>query len=193
MSQNTTVVQQQSKGKLSVKTQTLAAITAMVAAVALPQFLHVLGAVTGQGNALGEIILPMHLPIILAGILAGPYAGAIAGFLSPLISFALSGMPGQAMLPFMMLELCIYGLCAGMLRNIKMPSLGKVVLVQLVGRVGKALAILFAFYALGNHVIPVASVWMGVKTGLPGMVLQWVLIPLLLMGIERMRKDEESR
>jgi len=26
------------------------------------------------------------------------------------VSFALSGMPGIAMLPFMMLELCVYGL-----------------------------------------------------------------------------------
>lgn len=192
MNQNTTVVQQ-SKVKLSIKAQTLATITAMAAAVALPQFLHVLGAVTGLGTVLGETILPMHLPIILAGILAGPYAGAIAGFLSPLLSFALSGMPGKAMLPFMMLELCIYGLCAGMLRNAKIPSVGKVVLVQLAGRIGKALAILFAFYVLSNHAVSAASVWMGVKMGLPGLVLQWVLIPLLLMGTERMRKDEESR
>lgn len=50
---------------------------------------------------LAKPFLPMHLPIILVGLLAGPYAGAIAGLLGPLASFALSGMPGIAMLPFM--------------------------------------------------------------------------------------------
>ena len=105
------------KPKLSVKTQTLATIVAIVAAVVLPQLFHLMGAVSGLGTALGETFLPMHLPIILAGLLAGPYVGAIAGVLSPLISFALTGMPTAAMLPFMMIELFVYGLTSGLLRN----------------------------------------------------------------------------
>jgi len=65
--------------RLSVKTQTMAAAAAIIAAVALPQFFHVMGALSGLGTGLGEAFLPMHLPIILAGLLAGPYAGAAAG------------------------------------------------------------------------------------------------------------------
>ncbi len=94
--------------KVSIKKQTVAALLAVVAAVALPQLFHVMGYLSGLGTALGEIFLPMHLPILFIGLLAGPYAGAIAGACSPLVSFALTGMPGSAMLPFMMLELCTY-------------------------------------------------------------------------------------
>ena len=36
-----------------------------------------------------------------------------AGALSPAVSFALTGMPRPALLPFMVLELAVYGLCAG--------------------------------------------------------------------------------
>ena len=95
-----TAIQTMEKPHLSVKAQTLAALAAIIGAVAVPQVFHVLGAASGLGTSLGEAFLPMHLPIILVGLLAGPYAGAIAGLLGPLASFALSGMPGAAMLPF---------------------------------------------------------------------------------------------
>lgn len=52
-----------SKTKLSVKFQTLGALISIVAAVAVPQVLHLLGAASGIGTALGEVFLPMHLPI----------------------------------------------------------------------------------------------------------------------------------
>lgn len=45
----------------TVKTKTLATICAVIAAVALPQALHLLGATFNAGSALGEIFLPMHL------------------------------------------------------------------------------------------------------------------------------------
>ena len=101
---NTMILRTMEKPRLSVKVQTLAAIAAVAGAVALPQIFHALGAAFGAGTALGETFLPMHLPILLVGLLAGPYAGAAAGLFGPLVSFALSGMPGIAMLPFMMLE-----------------------------------------------------------------------------------------
>ena len=85
-----------SRPRISVKFQTLAALIAIAAAVALPQVAHGIGAVTGMGTAVGETFLPMHLPIIIVGLLAGPYAGLIAGAASPIISFALSGMPPAA-------------------------------------------------------------------------------------------------
>ena len=106
----TTILKTAARPRLSVKAQTLATLAAIVGAVVVPQIFHTLGAISGLGTALGETFLPMHLPIILVGLLAGPYAGAIAGLLGPLASFALSGMPGIAMLPFMMIELCAYGL-----------------------------------------------------------------------------------
>lgn len=146
------------KPRLSMKVQTLAALAAIAGAVAIPQFFHLLGAASGLGTALGETFLPMHLPIILVGLLAAPYAGAVSGILGPVASFALSGMPGLVMLPFMMLELGAYGLAAGLLRNRKMPTVMKVIMVQIAGRAVRAAAIFISVYALGNESIAVASI-----------------------------------
>lgn len=117
----------------------------------------------------------MHLTILLVGLLAGPYAGAISGFLGPLASFVLSGMPGIAMLPFMMIELCIYGLAAGLLCNVKMPTIGKVV----------AAAILLAVYAFGNENIDVAVIWTSISAGVFGLALQWALLPLIAYPVQQ--------
>ena len=157
---NTMILKTMEKPRLSVKVQTMATIAAIAGAVAVPQIFHVLGAAFGLGTGLGESFLPMHLPILLVGLLAGPYAGAAAGMFGPLVSFALSGMPGVAMLPFMMLELCIYGLAAGLLRNVKLPVVVKVLLAQTAGRIVRAAAILVAVYGFGSESIPLASIWL---------------------------------
>ena len=62
--------------KLSLSTKAAATVLAIVAAVALPQLFHVIGAVSGQGTMLGVAFLPMHLPIIFVGLIAGPAVGA---------------------------------------------------------------------------------------------------------------------
>lgn len=178
--------------RLSVKTQTLAAIGAVVCAVALPQLFHLMGAISGLGTALGETFLPMHLPVMLVGLLAGPYAGAVSGFLAPLISHALSGMPMIGMLPFMMIELCVYGLTAGLLRTAKLPVLGKVIAAQIAGRAVRALAILFAVYVLGNTAVPVAMIWTSISTGLFGLVLQWTFLPLIVFRVENRNAGENE-
>ena len=179
------------KPHLSIKVQAMAAIFAVVGAVVVPQLFHVLGAVSGLGTALGETFLPMHLPIILVGLLAGPYAGAVAGLLGPAASFALSGMPRITMLPFMMIELCAYGLIGGLLRNVKLPTIVKVLVTQVAGRIVRAIAILAAVYVLGNENIQVASIWMSIVTGIFGIVLQWALLPLIVYRVENLKKAEE--
>lgn len=169
--------------KLSVKTQTIGAFIALISAVALPQIVHVIGAVSGMGTSLGEIFLPMHLPIILMGFLVGPYAAGIAGLLSPLVSFALTGMPTSVMLPFMMIELCVYGICAGLLRNAKMPAIVKVLIAQIAGRAVRAGAIAIGFYAFGTAVNPKVALT-SITAGLFGIILQLVIIPLAVYRLK---------
>ena len=176
--------------KLSLGTKTAATLLAIVAAVVLPQLFHVIGAVSGQGTMLGVAFLPMHLPILMVGLLAGPYAGIAAGAAGPLVSFALSGMPTAAMLPFMMIELAVYGLAAGLLRDVKMPVLAKVVLAQVAGRVVRAAAILLAVYGFGSTSVTAATIWGSIVTGLPGLILQWSVLPLLIFWVENRQKNE---
>lgn len=186
-----TAILKQEKTKLSFKFQTLAALAAVVGAVALPQVFHVMGALSGLGTALGEAFLPMHLPVILVGLLADPYAGAAAGLLSPLVSFALSGMPTAVMLPFMMVELCIYGLSAGLFRQVKMPAVLKVLSVQVIGRAVRAAAVLLAVYGFSYQSIAVSVIWKSIAVGVFGIVLQLVLIPLIIYRVENIKKHEQ--
>ena len=144
--------------KLSLGTKTAATLLAIVAAVVLPQLFHVIGAVSGLS--------------------AGPAGGAIAGAAAPLVSFLLSGMPMLAMLPLMMVELCAYGLVAGLLRGIKLPSLAKVVIAQLAGRVVLTAATAIAVFAFGSSKAIAATWTSDLAAGLPGLALQWALIPL---------------
>ncbi|MBQ4066454.1 MAG: ECF transporter S component [Clostridia bacterium] len=182
-------VQTVSKNSVSLKKQILTVLGAVAGAIALPQLFHIAGAALGVGTSLGEIFLPMHLPVILAGIIAGPYAGAAAGLVSPLLSYLLTGMPGAVMLPFMMAELFGYGLIAGLLRSAKMPSLVKLVIIQLGGRVIRLSGIAFAVLVLNNESVAIASAWTAVVTGLPGLALQWLLIPLAAAVVKNTEKQ----
>ena len=180
----------QNKKTLSLKAKTIATLVSVVCAVVIPQIFHILGAASGLGTSLGEIFLPMHLPVILVGLFAGPCAGAVSGALSPLASFALTGMPFVANLPFMMLELCAYGLFAGLVSGVKMPSVAKVVVAQLAGRVVRLAALAVAFYLFDATKLAPVSVITSVKTGLFGLALQWAMIPLTLYYVESLTKHE---
>ena len=174
-----------------VRNKSITMLLAVAVSVLLPQLFHAVGAVSGLGAALGSTFLPMHLPVLLAGLIAAPVVGVAAGAASPLLSFALSGMPAAAMLPFMMIELAGYGLAAGLLSKVNLPVFVKVVIAQLAGRLVRAAALLFAIYAVGNTGISVAQTWNIVLTGLPGILLQWALIPLLLYRLDGVKKYYE--
>lgn len=173
--------------KKTVGVRVLAILVTLAAAVLLPQVCHLFGRAAGVGSALGEMLLPMHLPILLAGMLAGPLVGGVAGVLAPLVSFALTGMPGVALLPFMVIELGVYGLCSGTLAKLRMPVIVQLLIAQLAGRAVRALAILLAVYAFSYTAIPVAIIWNSVRVGLLGIALQWLVVPLVAYRVRDAR------
>ena len=178
--------------KLSVGMQSIAAVGAVIAALLLPQALHLLGKATGTASALGEVFLPMHLPVLLVGILAGAYAGAATGLLAPIISYLLTGMPGAVLLPFMTIELAVYGLTIGLLRNIRMFTAFKVLLAQIAGRAVRALAIVFAVYVLETSTIALSIIWTSIRTGIAGILIQLVLIPIVVYFVRKAEGHEQE-
>ncbi|MCL2108418.1 MAG: ECF transporter S component [Oscillospiraceae bacterium] len=183
----------------AVKTKSLTVLIAVICAVALPQVFHILGAVSGFGAMPGATFLPMQIPVLVAGFLGGPIVGLLAGVLSPAVSFGftaalgLDAMPAGFMLPYMTLELAGYGFMAGLLCKInpKMPIFVNLVIAQLFGRAVRAVAVLIAVYVIGlNNPAPtaVASIWEAVVAGLPGIVLQWALIPLIVYRAKGMKQ-----
>lgn len=176
--------------KTTLKTKTLIVAAAVVLSIVLPQIFHAAGVFAGVGAAPGAAFLPMHIPVLLAGLIAGRFAGFAAGVLSPLLSFTLTGMPGTAMLPFMMIELAGYGFSAGMMSRIKMPVFFQLVAAQFAGRVLRAGAVLFAIFALGSQ-MEISVIRNFAVAGLPGILLQWILIPLIMHRIQKGAKNND--
>ncbi|HIV02346.1 MAG TPA: ECF transporter S component [Candidatus Aphodoplasma excrementigallinarum] len=164
-------------------TQTLKLCTGallLAAGILLPQVFHMIG-----GQAMGGILLPMHLPVFIAGLLLGPFYGCAIGIITPLISFFVTGMPPAGKLPFMLIELLTYGLAAGLLRKRNINIYVSLILSQIAGRVANALALVFATYVLQLNVPAVITVGTAVVTGIPGLILQLVLVPAVVILIER--------
>lgn len=166
--------------KISTKTKSLTAVLGIAASILLPQLFHFIGITSGHGASLGAAFLPMHLPVFIAGFIAGPLVGFAVGAISPLLSFAISGMPTLFVLPFMMIELAVYGLTCGLLKNGKLPVICKLLIAGVLGRLARAGALFIAVYAFSYSALPISSILVSVKEGLPGIVLQLVLIPLIM-------------
>jgi len=161
----------------AIRNKTLTVIAAVGAALALPQLFHFAGMISGLGAAPGAAFLPMHIPVFLAGFLAGPVVGVAAGVLSPLLSHAIAGMPASALLPYMMIELAGFGLIAGLLCDVKLPFIVKLLIAQIGGRVFRAAA-LMSFPAI----------WEITIMGVPGILLQWAFIPLLMYRLQGLKQ-----
>lgn len=164
-------------------TQTLKLCTGallLAAGILLPQVFHMIG-----GPAMGGMFLPMHLPVFIAGLLLGPLYGGAVGVITPLISFCITGMPPAAKLPFMLLELLTYGLVSGLLRSKNVNIYASLILSMIAGRLVNALALVCATYLFHLNVPAVITVGAAVVTGIPGLIVQLVLVPAVVILIER--------
>ena len=150
--------------------------------IVLPIGFHMVGAA-------GPIFLPMHLPVFLAGIMTGPIGGLIVGVITPLLSSLMTGMPPVLpMLPIMLVELGVYGLTIGYLfknRNLSIyPSL---IISMLLGRIGVGIVVwsmvhIFNFAKLPAN--PTIFVWGSIVKGLPGIAIQLIIVPAILIALK---------
>lgn len=151
----------------------------------------VLPFLTGQIPQVGSMLLPMHLPVLLCGLICGWPYGAAIGFILPPLRFALFGMPpifptGVAMA----VELATYGLLAGLLYAHShwqcIVALYRCLIAAMVaGRIVWGVAEIILLGLSGN-----AFTWQMFLAGaflnaIPGIVLQLVLIPALMVALDR--------
>ena len=179
------------KVKLTVKG--LVSLGLVVLAVLLPQLVHL-----ALGQAGGVRWLPMYLPVLLAGCLLGTRWGLGVGLLSPLLSFAVTSlwgepMPAAARLPFMMAELAVFAAVSGLFTK-KIAENGWLAFpAVLLGAVaGRAFFLLLSVIFQSVAPFTPALIWEQIQTGLLGLVLQAVLVPLMVMGLRAlMQRDME--
>lgn len=145
--------------------------------VAVPWLCHIIHPLAGP------MLLPLFFFVLLAGILFGWRAGILVGLFSPLISYGLSGMPLPQVLPRIITEAAVYGLAAGLLYGyFRRGLLTSLVGALIAGRL--AAFVLMALTLTLSHSATLA--WQAAKTGWPGMLLQLLLIPFIVVLLERL-------
>lgn len=150
----------------------------------------VLPFLTGQIPEIGSMLSPMHIPVLLCGFICGPVWAALIGAVAPLLRFALFGMPplfpvGAAMC----FELAVYGLVSGLLYGLlpkrKASIYVSLLAAMLVGRIVWG-AVRLIISGVGGSAFTWAAFLSGAFTSaIPGIILHIVLIPLLVIALER--------
>lgn len=152
---------------------------------------YLLPYVTAGIPEIGNMLLPMHIPVMLCGLICGWKYGLAVGAVLPVFRSLTVGMP--ALYPRavgMAFELAGYGLiiglCFALFKKKNYLSLAvSLLLAQLGGRViwGIARAIMsgagnssftFAYFLINGFL----EAW-------PGILLQWLLIPTVMMVLLR--------
>jgi hypothetical protein len=134
----------------------------------------------------GTTFLPMHFPVLLAGLTCGALYGGVCGVLAPLLSCLITGMPPvYPMLPIMLCELAVYGVLSGLLRSKTKLNIYLVLLIAMLGgRFAYAAAFDVLFYLSGSALKALTAAG-AVVAGLPGIVLQILVVPALAVAIGR--------
>lgn len=155
----------------------------------------VLPLLTGQVPQVGNMLCPMHFPVLLCGfVLGGPW-GLAVGFVAPLLRSVLFGMPPLFPTAIAMaFELATYGAVAGFCyRRVRhtLPMMYAVLLGAMVaGRLVWG-AVRFVLAGLTGSEFPFSAFLSGaVLTAVPGIVAQLVLIPLILVALQKAKLME---
>ncbi len=150
----------------------------------------VLPFLTGQIPEIGSALSPMHIPVLLCGFIVGWPWGLAVGFIMPLLRSVIFGMPpmfpGAVAMAF---ELAVYGCLSGLLRA-KLPRTTPMIYVTLIvsmiaGRIVWGVARLVLAGLSGSSFAWAAFLAGAVTNAIPGIVLHIVLIPILVMAMER--------
>ena len=150
---------------------------------------------TGQIPQIGSKLCPMHIPVILCGYICGAPWGLVVGFISPLLRSVTLGMP--TLFPkavAMAFELAAYGFMSGLLYR-KLPKNKLNIYVSLVTSmiVGRLVWGIVQLCCVGFDVskFSLTAFWTGaVADAVPGIIIQIVLIPVLVMALEKANRHQ---
>ncbi len=150
----------------------------------------VLPFVTGQIPEIGSMLCPMHIPALLCGFMCGWPWGLAVGFIAPLLRSVIFGMP--AMFPgavAMAFELAVYGGTAGLLYRM-LPRKKWIIYIVLIvsmiaGRVVWGIVRMILAGLSGGSFTWALFIAGAVTNAIPGIIMHLVLIPLLVIVMDR--------
>ena len=145
---------------------------------------------TGQIPQIGSMLCPMHIPVLLCGFFCGAPWGLVVGFVAPLLRSFVLGMPPMFPTAFCMaFELAAYGFVAGWLyKKLSKKKVNVYVALLCAMVIGRLIwgAVMFACMGFDVSAFGLSAFLAGaVLNAVPGIVLQIVLIPVVVITLEK--------
>lgn len=161
----------------------------MILAALFLALAYVMPFLTGQIQEIGAMLCPMHLPVLLCGFICGPVWGVVVGFVAPIFRSLTLGMPPifpKALC--MAFELAAYGAIAGIMHKLlpkKKPYIYcSLITAMIVGRLIWGAAMFICVGISGGSFTFSAFIAGAVTNAIPGIIVQIVLIPILVMLLD---------
>lgn len=167
----------------------------MVLAALFLAMAYVLPFFTGQIPQIGAMLCPMHIPVLLCGFICGWPWGLAVGLIAPLLRSATLSMP--PMFPTavcMAFELATYGAISGLMYKVlpkcKLSVYVSLLIAMVTGRLVWGVA-MFACLGLSGGSFGFQAFLAGAVTNaLPGIILQIVLVPVIVMVMEYVKHSK---
>lgn len=165
-------------------------LTAMFLAIGF-----VLPTITMQIREIGNMLLPMHIPVLLCSFLCGPYYAAMIGLLLPIMRSLVFSMPvfypnAVAMSVELLSYALICGLVFGMFKKKNLISIYVSLITAMIGgRIIWGCLSAVLYYFLGAPKTFGFFIARSVVEAVPGIILQLLLIPAIVMLVSKIRKN----
>lgn len=150
---------------------------------------YVMPYLTGQIPEIGAKLCPLHIPVILCGFLCGWNWGLVVGFIAPLFRSLIGGMPPLYPTAICMaFELATYGAVSGFVHRVaprrKPFTYCSLIIAMIAGRIVWGIAMFVCMGISGGSFTFAAFLTGAFANAIPGIIVQIVLIPLLVMKLE---------
>ncbi len=161
----------------------------MILAALFLALAYVMPFLTGQIPEVGQQLCPLHIPVLLCGFICGWPWGLAVGFIAPLLrSLTLTMPPIFPTAVCMAFELAAYGAIAGLMHKLlpkKKPFIYcSLLIAMMIGRIIWGFAMLVCVGIEGD-VFSLSAFFTGAfTTALPGIIVQIILIPILVMVLD---------
>ena len=150
---------------------------------------YVMPFLTGQIPEIGSMLCPMHIPVLLCGFICGWPWGLAVGLIAPIFRSLTLGMPPLFPTALCMaFELAAYGLVAGLMHKIlpkkKVYIYCSLISSMVLGRLVWGVMMYICMGIRGGSFTLSAFLSGAIINAVPGIILQIILVPLLVMVLD---------